>query len=52
MNEGDEKPQNNRSRRVRSLLLNGALILAVFIVVTTFQSRNMLATSGQDAPER
>ena len=51
MDEADDKSQNRRSRRVRSLLLNGAFIVAVFVVVTTFQSRNMLATGGQVAPE-
>jgi peroxiredoxin len=51
MNQADEKPQKNRSRRVRSVLFNAAALLAVFVVVTTFQSRNMLATGGQVAPE-
>jgi thiol-disulfide isomerase/thioredoxin len=51
MNEAEETRRNNRLRRFRSLLLNGVLFLAVFIVVTTFQSRNMLATGGQLAPE-
>jgi peroxiredoxin len=51
MNEAGDKPQNKRSRRVRSLLLNGVFFLAVFIVVTMFQSRNMLATGSQVAPE-
>lgn len=51
MDEADDKSQNRRSRRFRSLLLNGAFIVAVFVVVTTFQSRNMLATGGQVAPE-
>jgi peroxiredoxin len=51
MNEADEKPLSKRSRKFRSLLLNGVFFLAVFIVVTTFQSRNMLATGGQAAPE-
>jgi peroxiredoxin len=51
MNDTAEKPQDSRSRKFRSLLFNGVLILAVFILVTTFQSRNMLATGGQVAPE-
>ncbi len=51
MNEADAKSQSTRLRKFRSLLLNGVLILAVFIVVSMFQSRNMLATGGQLAPE-
>lgn len=51
MNQADEKPQDTRSRRIRSLLLNVGLVIAVFLVVTSFQSRNMLATSGEAAPE-
>ena len=51
MKEADDKSQSRRSRRFRSLLLNGVFIVAVFVVVTTFQSRNMLATGGQVAPE-
>ena len=40
-----------RRRSVRSLLLNAGLIAAVFFAVLTFQSRNMLATDGQVAPD-
>jgi peroxiredoxin len=47
----DDKPKNQRPRRYRSLLLNVVLVVVVFSVVTTFQSRNMLATGGQAAPE-
>ena len=47
----DERPTNKRSQRIRSLLLNAGLFVAIFLVVTTFQSRNMLATGGQAAPE-
>ena len=50
MNETEEKPQHNRTRRIRSLLLNVAMVVAVFLAVTTFQSRNMLATGEQAAP--
>lgn len=37
-------------RRIRSLLLNAALFIAVFVAITTYQSRNMLATGDQPAP--
>ena len=37
-------------RRLRSLLLNVALIVAVFFAVTAYQSRNMLDTGDQPAP--
>jgi thiol-disulfide isomerase/thioredoxin len=37
-------------RKVRSLLLNAALFVAVFLAVSTFQSRNMLAADGEPAP--
>lgn len=47
----DDKPKNQRPRRYRSLLLNVVLVVVVFSVVTTFQSRNMLATGGELAPE-
>jgi hypothetical protein len=50
MDENGEKPRDDRSRRIRSLLLNAGLVIAVFIAVTTFQSRNMLATGEQAAP--
>ncbi|MDH3864986.1 MAG: TlpA family protein disulfide reductase [Gammaproteobacteria bacterium] len=51
MKDAKDNPQDTRSRRYRSLLLNGAALLAVFIVVTTYQSRNMLATGDEVAPE-
>ena len=38
-------------RKLRSFLLNAGLIALVFFVVLAFQSRNMLATDGQVAPE-
>lgn len=37
-------------RKLRSVLLNAGLFVVVFLVVSTFQSRNMLATDGQPAP--
>ena len=36
--------------KIRSFVLNAVLLVAVFIVVAAFQSRNMLATDGQQAP--
>ncbi|RZV38686.1 MAG: redoxin domain-containing protein [Chromatiales bacterium] len=38
-------------RKLRSFLLNAGLIALVFFGVLAFQSRNMLATDGQFAPE-
>lgn len=35
----------------KSLLLNAALIVAVFVVAAAFQSRNMLAADGEWAPD-
>jgi len=40
-----------RWRKVSSLLLNAALMLIVFVVVSTFQARNMLSTNRQAAPD-
>ena len=42
---------NETIRKLRSFLLNAGLIAAVFFGVLAFQSRNMLATDGQVAPE-
>lgn len=39
------------THKLRSFLLNAALVAAVFFGVLAFQSRNMLATDGQAAPE-
>jgi peroxiredoxin len=36
--------------RLRSLLLNAALIVGVFLAASAFQSRDMLGTDGQPAP--
>jgi peroxiredoxin len=43
-------PANKRLRRLRSLLLNAGLFVAVFLVATAYQSRNMLDTGDQSAP--
>ena len=37
-------------RRIRSLLLNAVLFVAVFVAITAYQSRDMLATGDQPAP--
>ena len=50
MDENGEKSSGEKSRRIRSLLLNAGMVIAVFLAVTTFQSRNMLATGEQAAP--
>lgn len=42
---------NQTIRKLRSFLLNAGLIALVFFAVLAFQSRNMLATDGQVAPE-
>jgi cell division protein FtsL len=46
MNGDHDQPSGKRSRRIRSLLLNGALFLAVFVVLTAYQTRNMLSAGG------
>ena len=51
MEDTAEQPETGRFRRLRSLLINAGLILVVFVAVTTYQSRNMLGTGGQAAPE-
>ena len=48
--EVDKEPRAMRFRRIRSLALNVAFFAAVFIAVTAWQSRNMLATGGEPAP--
>ena len=45
MEETSPKPA-----RLRSLLLNAALIVGVFVAASAFQSRDMLGTDGQPAP--
>ena len=36
--------------RIRSLLLNVGFVVIVFLIASTFQSRNMLAADGEPAP--
>jgi peroxiredoxin len=47
----DDQPRGNTARRYRSILLNIGLFLLVFWAVSAFQSRNMLASGGDVAPE-
>lgn len=42
---------NPRWRRVSTLLLNAALMVVVFVIVSAFQARNMLGTNRQAAPD-
>ena len=41
----------SKAIKIRSLLLNAALIAAVFITALAFQSRNMLSANGGAAPD-
>ena len=50
MNE-TQAPAKTRWQRLRSLLVNAVVIVAVFIGVMAYQSRNMLSTGAQAAPE-
>jgi peroxiredoxin len=47
----DDQPRKTTARRFRSISLNTGLFLLVFWVVSNFQSRNMLATGDDAAPE-
>jgi peroxiredoxin len=42
--------EKNKLRKVGSFFLNALALIAVFLVVATFQTRNMLATDGEAAP--
>ena len=48
--EPDKKERGTPGRRIRSVVLNIALFGAVFIAITTWQSRKMLDTGGEVAP--
>ena len=50
MEHADDKPRADKRNRIRSFFLNAALFLAVFLVATTFMSRNMLPADGHAAP--
>lgn len=41
----------SKKTRAKSLLLNGLLIVVVFVAASAFQTRNMLDTDGQPAPD-
>jgi peroxiredoxin len=40
-----------RWRKFASLILNGAMMIAVFVAVSAFQARNMLDTDRQSSPQ-
>ena len=46
-----DQPTQTRWAKARSLLLNAALILVVFVAATAYQSRNMLPAGQEAAPE-
>lgn len=46
-----DRPTDTRWAKARSILLNAALIVAVFAAVTAYQSRNMLPADRAAAPE-
>ena len=50
MAEAPGKPSARR-RKLRSVALNVAFFAAVFVAISMFQSRNMLAAGGEAAPE-
>ena len=46
-----DQPTETRWARTPSILLNAALITAVFVVATAYQTRNMLPADREAAPE-
>ncbi len=46
-----DPPTESLRARARSFLLNAALVLAVFVAATAYQTRNMLAADREAAPE-
>ena len=46
-----DPPTETRWAKARSILVNAALIVAVFVVVTTYQTRNMLPAGLDAAPD-
>lgn len=50
MADADDKPRAGTRYRIRSFFLNAALFVVVFVVATTFMSRNMLPADGHAAP--
>ena len=51
MTEAVVQPTKTRRAKIRSLLLNVALAVAVFIAATAVQTRNMLPADRQPAPD-
>ena len=51
MGKTDDRQTDAHRARFRSVLLNVGIAIAVFVAVTAFQSRNMLATDRQPAPD-
>lgn len=51
MKEADDRTKHARRARIRSFLLNVVLVIAIFIAVLAWQSRNMLPTDRQAAPD-
>jgi len=45
------KEPATRGRKAKSILLNAAFVIIVFLAASAFQSRNMLAADGGPAPE-
>ena len=46
-----DQPTETRRAKARSILLNAVLVIGVFIGATAYQSRNMLPTDREAAPE-
>ena len=45
-----DQPTATRWAKARSVLFNAALILGVFVAVTSYQSRNMLSADSEPSP--
>jgi len=45
------KESATRGTKAKSILLNAAFVIIVFLAASAFQSRNMLAADGEAAPE-
>lgn len=46
-----EQKNEPRWQKLKSWAFNGAMMIVVFVVVSTFQTRNMLATDRQPSPQ-
>ena len=49
--DADSRSARKRAGKVRSLLLNVAVVVVAFVAITAFQTRNMLPTDRQPAPD-